>query len=460
MNQKRTTYLSGRFFVVFVGLQFLGFLSFLYERFLPLYILSHGLFLLVLITDFFNRGTDLLFFIEGKSPKEIELDEFFEIQFTLKSQSVVKKAIYHPSLFFPESHNLEWPKENFPLEDILVDQQAGELIYKGNINLRARALGVEQIHDLTVYHQSLMGFFKILLKVPLLPELKVRVIPTKRQLSEQSFQDLIKDQRLFIQGTRKQLRGGLPEQFHSIREYRYPDPLKYLDAKKTAKYQRPMTRVYDSFFQHHLIIGLDVGRNLLGDLGLSRKYDYYLAAVLALAQNALASSDRVSLFAFSQKNRYSIREAKNFTPFQSLFDGQSELKPLEEESDYQILSETVSRYKGGRSLFVIFTDASRRSVQKNLLKQLPLVTKRHLTVVISLVDSSFVLESLLTQNNQLKPSLENYSDLLYAYRLNETKKSFQQQASSLGAGVLFIREQDWLSVILHVYELLRASVAI
>src|SRR4029079_18914357 len=103
------------------------------------------------------------------------------------------------------------------------------------------------------------------------------------------------------------------------REYQYPDSIRHIDARKSAKYCQLMTRTYDSLLEHHLILGLDVGRSMYGRMGPSRKLDYYLSACLALAENASQSRDRLSFFAFSQKVHLTVRRSRHMADFRPLF---------------------------------------------------------------------------------------------------------------------------------------------
>ena len=198
---------------------------------------------------------------------------------------------------------------------------------------------------------------------------------------------------------------------------------------------------------------------MYGSLSGSSKYDFFLAACLTLAENALVSRDHVSFVAFSQKTHYLIDKARSMKPFEPLFTGHRSLAPCEVESSYLLLNETVSRLSGRRSIILILTDPTKPSVQEALLGVLPALCRRHLVCVVGLIDENFDLDRAVMSYPAGRGTAKGYAGLLYAYWLQEQVNVFRRQVARLGGGVLVVSQREWLSVVSRLYRLLRTSVA-
>jgi hypothetical protein len=115
---------------------------------------------------------------------------------------------------------------------------------------------------------------------------------------------------------------------------------------------------------------------------------------------------------------------------------------------------------GQRSIVLIFTDASRPSVQESLLRVLPEICRRHLTVVISLLDEAYTLERQLDAWDGTKLGMEDYSRFLYNYWIDDRSRVFRSHAARQAGGVVSVTEADWLSVVGKTYDMMRRSLQI
>jgi uncharacterized protein (DUF58 family) len=285
----------------------------------------------------------------------------------------------------------------------------------------------------------------------------LRVHPSFRRIPEQVFVERIANQPILTQGTRKILRGQSADQFRTMRRYQYPDHLRHIDAKKSAKYAQLMTRVYDESRAHHLIMALDVGRAMCGTLKSSAKHDYYVSACLLLAQQALAAGDHVSFFAFANATTFAIRHSRHLAAFQPLLMNDPRLRARETDSRFDLLHPTVASLAAQRSIVLVFTDVHSPSVQQDLLQTLPPVCQRHLTLVIGLQDHTLLLHDLLWQLNPEPLREDEQARLLYAYWLNDRLQLFCKQMARLGSGVVQGSDDTWLSLVTRIYARLRDS---
>lgn len=448
------TYLTAQFFTLFALIELTGLICVFLPWLLPFYVAGHAVVALLMLREILSLPKAKDFRIETRLPATLEIGKDDELVLTLIGDLKKSLKLGEIKLESPVLTTLKLPAF-YELANPAVD--AEHVYFEERIPVHPRALGFEVVSEMRLFLTSTMGLFAREITVPCAPPLKFRVMPTKREIGEQAFRDILSNQRLFVQGNRKLLRSNMPEQFYSMRKYQYPDPIRFIDAKKSAKYQELMTRVFDSFFEHHLILGLDVGRASLGYLGRSRKFDYHLSACLALAKNAVRTRDRVSFFAFSQKIHYMVRQAKNFQSFHPLFEGAKQVRPREVDSQYELVVPAVHKLTGQRSVVLLITDATRPSVQENLLRVLPYLCAKHLTVVVSLVDSRYDLDALVVSGNQSKLSVDAYNRILYSYWVRDRMAEFQRKVNRLGGATLSLSEKDWLSAIVHLYGILRSS---
>lgn len=332
-------------------------------------------------------------------------------------------------------------------------------VIEGTLQGTIEKLGHEEISEIVLVCRSLGDLWIRHVKLAV-PPVAFRAIPTLAEPSEQSFREIVSSQRLLFQGSRRQMRSRSAELFHSVRKYQSSDSIRHLDHRKIAKYGELMTRVFDSFYDHHLILGLDLGRSLMGDIRGSLKYDYYLAANLVLARNALKARDRVSFFCFSQNVHHMVRAARHQQSFFPLFRGDKDFRPREEESNFDLVPQTIHSLSGQRSIVLLFTDPERPSVQSSLRRILPALSSKHLVVIVGLNDETYGVETQIRSLSGQPFEREHYSRLLYGMWLNDRLRLFQEEAAARGVGVLSIGQGHWLGVVNRLYGLLRDSMAI
>jgi uncharacterized protein (DUF58 family) len=320
----------------------------------------------------------------------------------------------------------------------------------------AAALGYVAWTSLTLVVHSRLQLWVQGVEVAVAP-CGVRVHPSLRRIPEPAFVERLGQQSVLLQGSRKMLRGHTADQVHSIRRYQYPDTLRHIDAKKSAKYARLMTRTYDEFRAHHLIMALDLGRSMCGTLKYSARHDYYLSACLMLAQHAITAGDQVSFLAFANTLTFSIRHSRTLASFAPLFTGEARLQARETDSRFDLLPPALASLAGQRSIVLVLTDVTSPSVQQALLETLPAVCQRHLTVAAGLQDHQFMLDELLWELDPDDLSDSDQARLLYAYWLHDRLQLFGRQMSRLGGGVVQGSDETWLSLIISVYARLRDS---
>ena len=448
---RRSIALTDRFFAIYGLWQIVGVSGLIHPSLLLLYATGA---VAILIWVWFDRRSMLkgsMLQAQLRMPRALELEQSACLQATL---SFSQTPAWMPS-------RIEWEApamSAFDFPQPLSPFQPGEAPYAfiAEHPITTAGLGYFKWTALQLVVRSRWRLWFQRLEVEIDPQ-DIRVHPSFRRMSEQNFVEQVAHQHILAQGNRRMLRGRAADQFHSIRRYQYPDNLRHIDARKSAKYARLMTRIYDEYRAHHLIMALDLGRSMCGRLKASSKHDYYLSACLMLAQHAIAAGDEVSFFAFANATTFSVRSARRLASFEPLFKGDPRLQARETESRFDLLYPTICSLTGQRSIVLVLTDLTSPSVQQALLEALTPVCRQHLAFAVGLQDQRYQLDHLIWEGSDQDLGDLDSARLLYAYWLNDRYRVFRQQVARLGGGVAQGSDAAWLSLVTQVYARLRES---
>lgn len=447
---KPTTFLSDTFFAVASLILFLGVVALVFPALVLAVVAAWPILFLLLLLDRFSlpRGQEIR--ATFTLPRVMELGEKAEVEIAVRQPRFVRaREIW---LLPPVARCLEFPAQLISVPR----RRSGEYTHQRRLRLPTVHLGYETIPQVILVVPSKLRFWRRRFLLPIAGA-QYRVIPSLRRIEEQNYREVRSQSRLLYQGSRRLLRSQSPDQFHSLRKYQFPDPIRHIDPKKTAKFGQLMTRNFDTYFDHHVVIGLDVGRAMEGEIADQPKLDYYLSSILSIAENAVQSRDRISLFSFSQKIHYLIKSTRQIGHFQPVFEGRPPFRSREEESHYELLQAGLQWVAPQRALFVLFTDISKPSVQEALALNLPRIAAKHLCIVLSVSDESHNVVSTVKTLHQKGVTVESYSDLLYRSFLEDRLRSFRLAASTHGAGVVLVPHTHWLSAVNRLYTELRKS---
>ncbi len=449
-------YLTVRFFIVFAVWQLTGTIGVLYTPIFVLYCALLPIFCLAVLLDRrrLPAAGSLAASITGPATPELGA----------KLAMLIRMPVHDSSLTGLSRLDVRVPalarvRFESPRARLSAGAYEGVPVFEAGLQGEAKSLGYEEIRHLVFLLHSPLGLWMRQLEAAVEP-LVFRVVPPLQRVPEQVFSEMLARQQLLFQGARVLLRGRTTDQFYSVRKYMYPDSVRHIDQKKTAKYGELMTRTYDSYHNHHLIIALDLGRAMCGQILCSHKHDYYLSACLSLAQHAVRSGDRVSFLAFSQKVHLQIRQVRDVRAFHTLFRGDANLVAREQDSNYALLNSVVRRLAGQRSIVLILSDFSKPYVQESLLLHVAELARTHLTVALGLIDKDYDLTGQVMKLSPSALSRESQTKLLYCYWLQEQFEIFSRQLARRGSGALRVSDEFWMNTVLRVYSLLRSSLRV
>ncbi len=180
-------------------------------------------------------------------------------------------------------------------------------------------------------------------------------------------------------------RGGGTE-FDQLREYSVDDESRRMDWAATARTGKAIVRTYRAERNQTVIVALDNGRTMAGQVAGVARVEHAMDAVLMLTAVATRLGDRAGLVAFDRHIRAVVAPSHRGDQLTRVSEAMYQLEPELAESDYRgAFTETLVRFHR-RALLVVLTELADQALGDTLLPALPLILRSHLVVVASVRD--------------------------------------------------------------------------
>jgi uncharacterized protein (DUF58 family) len=180
-------------------------------------------------------------------------------------------------------------------------------------------------------------------------------------------------------------RGGGTE-FDQLREYSVDDESRRMDWAATARTGKAIVRTYRAERNQTVIVALDNGRTMAGQVAGVARVEHAMDAVLMLTAVATRLGDRAGLVAFDRRVRAVVPPGHRVDQLTRVSEAMYQLEPELAESDYRgAFTETLVRFHR-RALLVVLTELADQALGDTLLPALPLILRSHLVVVASVRD--------------------------------------------------------------------------
>ncbi|WP_033821068.1 DUF58 domain-containing protein [Kitasatospora sp. MBT63] len=193
---------------------------------------------------------------------------------------------------------------------------------------------------------------------------------------------------------------GQGTEFDSLREYLPGDDVRSIDWRASARRNTVAVRTWRPERDRHVLLVLDTGRTSAGRVGDAPRLDAALDAALLLTALATKAGDRVDLLAHDLHKRGSVLGRSPSDVLPAFTNAMATLEPALLETDMRALVSNALRLAPHRSLIVLFTGLDARPIEEGLLPVLPLLTKRHEVVLVSVADPR--LDELATARGTVK----------------------------------------------------------
>jgi uncharacterized protein (DUF58 family) len=180
-------------------------------------------------------------------------------------------------------------------------------------------------------------------------------------------------------------RGGGTE-FDQLREYGVDDESRRIDWAATARTGKAIVRTYRAERNQVVIVALDNGRTMAGQVAGVARVEHAMDAVLMLTAVATRLGDRAGLVVFDRRVRAVVPPGHRTDQLTRVSEAMYQLEPELAESDYRgAFTETLVRFHR-RALLVVLTELADQALGDTLLPALPLILRSHLVVVASVRD--------------------------------------------------------------------------
>jgi uncharacterized protein (DUF58 family) len=212
----------------------------------------------------------------------------------------------------------------------------------------------------------------------------LRVHPPFRSKEEAELR--IDRARLLEVGLRSAAGRGGGTEFDQLRDYTVDDEFRRIDWAASARVDRPVVRAYRAERNQTVVVLLDNGRVMAGQVDDVPRVEHAMDAVMMLTAVATRLGDRAGLVAFDRQVRAIVAPAHGRGQLTRVTEAMYELEPALVESDYRgAFTTTLARFRR-RALLVVLTDLVEQAVGEFLLPALPLISASHLVLVGAVQD--------------------------------------------------------------------------
>ncbi len=217
----------------------------------------------------------------------------------------------------------------------------------------------------------------------IIEEVPVRVYPNVKAVQE--FELLKQAGHLNLMGLRRSKLRGLGTQFESLREYN-DDDFRVIDWKASARRGKLVVRNFEQETNQGLVVCVDIGRHMLGEVEGVRKIDHCLDAALLLMHAAEREGDQVGLLLFNDIVHRYIQPRRGTGQIARILEAIYSAMAEPIQPDYAgAFGFLATRWKR-RSLIVVFTDAETEDQATDLSIALAQLRRRHLVYVVRVSD--------------------------------------------------------------------------
>lgn len=223
-----------------------------------------------------------------------------------------------------------------------------------------------------------------------------KVYPNLKNISK--YRLIVQKHRLLTMGNRRiNLRGNGTE-FESMREYVEGDDYRKINWMASARENKLIVNQYEAEKNQPVYIMLDTGRSMSYSIRGYKKLDYAINAAIILSDIVNQKGDNSGLMVFNTDVLTLIPPGKGETHRNEFMEALYHIEDTRESSDYEnAFFELVNRQKR-RSIVFIFTDFETGEEVKELVAAIPILSKRHVPVIITMVNES--LEKITRQNSK------------------------------------------------------------
>jgi uncharacterized protein (DUF58 family) len=217
-------------------------------------------------------------------------------------------------------------------------------------------------------------------------DLTVTVYPDLQAVTE--YERLRRHRALNLVGLHRMRMIGAGREFDQLREYVRDDEYRNINWKATARRRAPITNVYQAERSQDVMVCLDCGRMMGNPVGALTMLDCAVDAALMLVHSGQRAGDRIGLALFRDTVTGYLKPAAGPTVTSRIVETLVDAHTEPVFPSYTALIAALRANQKKRSMIFLFTDLNDPQLASNLAEVLPLVSRRHVFVVVSLRDAA------------------------------------------------------------------------
>ena len=306
-----------------------------------------------------------------------------DTRLSLGAENPITLSVRHPGRRQVTFWLRDEPPDAFRIETrILKGEAAAHQVWQGVYCVCPLRRGDYRFGDLNLRWRGPLGL--VVRQGRIAAAAPVKVYPNL--LDVRRYDLLLPHNRLQEMGLRHTRMFGEGTEFERLREYLPDDEFRRIDWKATARRNRPVTIEYQTERSQNVIAVVEIGRMMQSPVAQIAKLDYVINAVLLLAYVATGKGDKVGLLTFADdvSNYLSPRQGRG--QFYRMLELLYAVDALPVEPDYRRALSYLALKQRRRALVVIFTDLSGGVSMNALVRQVTVLAKRSLPLVVTISD--------------------------------------------------------------------------
>ena len=274
----------------------------------------------------------------------------------------------------------------------------------GEIRIPAKKRGLFEVPAMWLRWASPLGLWEITPRFAL--DISFRVVPNIRPVTSGRIDVTV---RSALYGVKDTITRGEGSEFHQLREFVTGMDHRAIDWKRSARHTSLVAKEMRAERNHQIILALDNGYLMRGEIEGLAKVDHAINAALTVAWAAGLGGDLVGLYSFDAEPRHFTPPQPGRAVFPLLRRQTADMTYSTVESNHTLALAHLNGLLSRRSLIVIFSDFADTTTAELLVENLQVLNKMHVILFVILRDP--VLESL--QGGQAR-SLDQLAEAVVA----------------------------------------------
>ena len=277
---------------------------------------------------------------------------------------------------------------------------AGEdLIFSYDVIPKKR--GAYIFNNIYIRYDGLLGLCKKYVTLNIPEEFKV--YPNLKDLGK--YRLIMQKHRLLTHGQKRIPLRGNGSEFESLRDYVDGDDYRKINWMATARMNKLIVNQYEAEKNQPVYVLLDTGRSMSYSIKGYKKLDYSINAALILSDIVNQKGDNSGLLVFNADIAQLVPPGKGEAHRNTLMEALYHVEDSNMVSDYHGAFFHLLNVQKRRSIVFIFTDFETTEEARELLEAVPIISRRHVPVVVLTVNES--LENITKSSGNTVQSTYN-----------------------------------------------------